>query len=165
MVQRRLKQIVVICAAVGLMAGAASHADTPAAPTACPRDPVSVYFAAGDITASPQTQAVLGKVKEAAGECAADRFDIVAHVDAAEGDLALALALERLKSVADQLVALGLPAMQIRVATDTPDVDHRTDVGRRQLDIQFWKQGERAVREDAGADHLRVILVQRPTAI
>jgi hypothetical protein len=166
MMQRSLKRTVMICAAIGLMAGAAGHADTPPPlPTSCPRGPVSIYFASGDITTSPQTQAVLGKVREVAGECAADRFDIVAHVDAAEGEHALGLALERLKLVADQLVALGLPAAQIRVATDAPDTDRRADVGRRQLDIEFGKRGETPAREDAGADHTRVIMVTRPNEI
>lgn len=155
-----------IGAAFGLMAGAAAHADTPASPpSSCPRGPVSIYFSTGDITASPQTQAVLGKVRETAGECAADRFDIVAHVDAAEGEHALALALERLKLVVEQLVSLGLPAGQIRLATDAPDTDRRADVGRRQLDIQFWKRDEARAPENAEASHPRVITLDRPNAI
>ena len=145
-------------AAIGVMAGAAVHAETPPpAQSSCPRGPVSVYFATGDVVPSPQTQAVLGKVRETAGECAADRFDILAHVDAAEGEHALGLALERLKLVADQLVALGLPAGEIRLATDTPDTDRRADVGRRQIDIQFWKREEAPSPEAAGADRARVV--------
>jgi hypothetical protein len=159
MMQRGLKRFVMIGAAIGLMAGASARADTPKpAPSACPRGPVSIYFATGDVTPSPQTQAVLGKVSETAGDCAADRFDIVAHVDAAEGEHALALALDRLKLVADELVLLGLPASQIRVATDTPDPDRRASVGHRQIDIRFWKGEDAPAREDAGANRAPAIV-------
>lgn len=159
MIQPGSRRSALICATLGAVAGAAmAHAETPAAgPGACPRGPISIYFAAGDVIPSPQTQAVLGKVRETAGECAADRFDIVAHVDSAEGEHALALALERLKLVADQLVALGLPASQIRLATDAPDEDRRVDVGRRQIDIQFGRRADASTREDAGANRTPAI--------
>jgi hypothetical protein len=166
--QRGLKHVVMLGAAIGLIAGAAGHAETPspgANASACPRGPVSIYFSTGDVTPSPQTQAVLSKIRETAGECAADRFEIVAHVDAAEGEHALALALERLKRVADQLVSLGLPAAQIRLATDPPDTDRSADIGHRQMDIQFWKREETPERKDAGADRRRVTTAPRPNEI
>ena len=166
MIQRGLRRFAVISAAIGLITGTTVEAETPSpAPSSCPRGPVSVYFATGDVMPSPQTQAVLGKVRETAGECAAARFDIVAHVAAAEGEHALGLALERLKLVADQLVLLGLPASQIRLATDTPDTDRRADVGHRQIDIQFWKREDAPAREDAGADRARVSTAPRPNQI
>jgi hypothetical protein len=166
MMQPGGKRLVVIGAAIGWLAGMAAYADSPAAPpSACPRGPVSIYFPAGEATVSPQTQAVLGKVRETAGECAADRFDIVAHVDAAEGQHALGLALDRLKLVAERLVALGLPVGQIRLATDTPDADRRADVGRRQLDIQFWKREETRAPENAEASRPRVIILSHPNEI
>ena len=123
--------------------------------TECPIGPVSIYFAAGDVTPSPQSRAVLDKIREAADTCASDQIEVVAHVDIGEGEGALRFALKRLQLVSDQLVALGLPAARIRTATDAPDVDQRTDVGRRQIDILFGHAPDATPPDDANGSSLQ----------
>lgn len=105
----------------------------------CPM-PVSIYFGSRETGASPESEAVLDKIHEAVGECAADQIDIIAHVDAGEGDHALGLALQRLSFVADHLVSLGVAADQIRVATEIPDQAEGGSVGQRQIDIAVRKR-------------------------
>lgn len=117
-----------------------------ASATACPRGPVSVYFASGDVTASPQTRALLGKVGETVGSCQPDHVDLVArvHIDAhgdiAEGDSAMAIALERLTLVADDLVAHGLPADRIRVSALAAEPGEVPPLN--QVEIVFRKDGD-----------------------
>ncbi len=167
-----------IIAAIGLLAGSSSFASAQAPGSAkgahqhpgqhpglnasqtanqteCPIGPVSIYFAAGDVTPSPQSRAVLDKICEAADTCAADQIEVVAHVDTGEGEGALRFALKRLQLVSDQLVALGLPAARIRTATDAPDVDQRTDVGRRQIDILFGRAVDATPPDDANGRRLQ----------
>lgn len=137
-------------------AGAVALAQAPAdaaqlSGAECPVGPVSIYFASGDVTPSPQSRAVLDKIRHAADACATDQIEVVAHVDAAEGPGALRFALQRLQLVSDRLVALGLPATRIRTATDAPDSDQRTDVGRRQIDIMIGRPEDRAPAVPADA--------------
>ena len=85
--------------------------------TSCPRGAVSIYFASGDATASPQAQALIGKIGETATSCQPDRVDLVARIDVTtDGDKAVAVALERLGNVAADLVSHGLSPDRIRVA-------------------------------------------------
>lgn len=117
-----------------------------ASATACPRGPVSIYFASGDVTASPQTRALLGKVGETIGSCQPDHVDLVARVridargDIAEGDSAMAIALERLTLVADDLVAHGLPADRIRVSALAAEPGEAPPLN--QVEIVFRKDGD-----------------------
>ena len=58
--------------------------------SACPGAPLSLYFASGDVTASPQTDVLIGRIGETATTCQADRIDLIAHIDAtADGDRAV----------------------------------------------------------------------------
>ena len=54
----------------------------------CPPTPVSVYFASGEVTASPQTQALLGKIRQTATSCQPDRIDLVAETGGRMADRA-----------------------------------------------------------------------------
>lgn len=119
---------------------------TAASAVACPRGPVSIYFASGDVTASPQTRALLGKVGETAGSCQPDHVDLVARIhvndrdSVAEGDSALAIALERLSLVADDLVAHGLPSDRIRISAVAAEPGQSPPMN--QVEIVFRKDGE-----------------------
>lgn len=101
--------------ALGASAVAVSQGQTPV-PAACPSGAVSVYFASGETTASPEAEQLLGRIRETATTCQPDRIDLVAHIDAeAEGGRSLALSLERLRLIAGELVQAGLPADRIHV--------------------------------------------------
>ena len=94
-----------------------SERQTVSADSACPRRPLSIYFASGQSTASPQAQALITKIGETATTCQPDRVDLIARINTAvDGQRALAVALERLNTVAADLVSHGLPADHIRVA-------------------------------------------------
>lgn len=85
--------------------------------TSCPRGRLAIYFASGDTTASPQAEALIGRVSEAAATCQPDGIDLIAHIDArVDGDRAVAVALARLNTVAGDLIAQGVPVERIRVA-------------------------------------------------
>lgn len=103
-------------------------------PAPCPRQPVSVYFASWETEVSPQAQALLGKIREAATACRPDRIDLVAHIDAREeGGEASALSMQRASLIAKELVAAGLPAERIRVAA-------QESLGAgRQIEVVFHK--------------------------
>jgi hypothetical protein len=92
---------------------AGAGADAPV--SYCPLGPVTVYFASGAATATPQVEALIGKIGDTAASCEADRIDLLAHIDrGVDGDGAAAVALERLKLLMKDLVARGLPVDRIR---------------------------------------------------
>jgi hypothetical protein len=93
-----------------------------AAEASCPRSPVSIYFASGDVTGSAEAQALLVRIGDTATRCEADTIDLIAHIDPkADGDRAVTVALERLNKVARDLIASGLPAGRIRIAARAPE--------------------------------------------
>jgi hypothetical protein len=120
----------------------------PAAAASCPRGPVSIYFAAGETTASPQAQALLGKIGETVGICQPDRIEVVARVfvdengQDDEGDMAMSLALKRLSLVADDLMARGLPADRIHVSALAAAPGTSPGPGLHQIEILFQKDGD-----------------------
>jgi len=115
-----LRTLGVVCAVVGLNSVSAIAA-AQAAADACPPAPLSIYFASGDIKASPQTEALIVRIGDTATRCQADSIDLVAHIDfKVDGERAVTVALERLAKVARDLVARGLPADRIRVAARAP---------------------------------------------
>lgn len=81
----------------------------------CPTGAVSVYFAPGANLPSDETIDLINRVGEVASGCDADGVDIVAWVDPAEAEGAMALALDRLKLVAAHLGESGLAADRMRV--------------------------------------------------
>jgi outer membrane protein OmpA-like peptidoglycan-associated protein len=113
----------VIAAAGFFLAPATASAQTAqAAEASCPRAPVSVYFASGDVTGSPEAQALLVRIGDTAARCEADTIDLIAHIDPqADGDRAVTVALERLNKIARDLIARGLPAGRIRIAARAPE--------------------------------------------
>ena len=136
------------CALVGVhlvtAAGAIAQTATAAQPTSCPGAPLSIYFAAGDVSTSPQAQELIGRIGETAATCHADRIDLVAHIDAkVDGDRAVTVALERLNRVAGDLVARGLPADRIRIAARAPEVGEMV-AGPNQVNVLIRKAGETA---------------------
>ena len=143
-----LRNLAFLGAAAGLLLVSAASAVSQSAPeaaTACPRAPLSIYFASGDVTASPQAQELLGRIGDTANSCAPDRIDLIAHIDASvDGARAVTVALERLNMVAGDLVARGLPANRIRVAARSPEAGEPV-VGPNQINILFRKSDEAAV--------------------
>ena len=85
----------------------------------CPAGAVSVYFAEGVSLVSEETRSLIGKVGETARACDAGTVDLIAWVDPGEGGGALSLALDRLKIVAAELGAQGLPLERLRIAART----------------------------------------------
>jgi hypothetical protein len=106
--------------AVLLLSGAGAGAQTRVSPSeyvSCPRARLSIYFASGETTATPEALALIGRISETAADCQPDGIDLVARVDSrVDGDRALALALTRLSEVADDLVEQGIQVERIRVA-------------------------------------------------
>ena len=135
-----LRSLAFICAAASIsVVFAASVAAQTAPEAACPRAPLSIYFASGDVTASPQAQELLGRIGETLNSCAPDRIDLIAHINASvDGARAVTVALQRLNMVAGDLVARGLPADRIRVAARAPDAGEPV-VGPNQINILFRK--------------------------
>jgi hypothetical protein len=107
--------------------------------TYCPRGPVTVYFASGAATATPQIEALIGKIGDTATTCEADRVDLVAHIDpGVDGEEAASLALERLKMMMKDLVAHGLPADRIRLSAQAP-MDGEPSARFSQVEVVFRK--------------------------
>jgi outer membrane protein OmpA-like peptidoglycan-associated protein len=119
-------RVLLACAAL-VLGGAAASAQAPAPTTGpgtrgpsseppCPRGRLSIYFASGEATASPQAEALITRISEHAASCNADGLDLVARIDVrVDGDRALALALQRLGAIADGLIASGIPVDRIRL--------------------------------------------------
>lgn len=106
--------------AVLLISGSGAGAQTRTSPSeyvSCPRGRLSIYFASGETTATPEAVTLIGRIGETAANCQPDGIDLVARVDSrVDGDRALALALARLSEVADDLVEQGVSVERIRVA-------------------------------------------------
>jgi hypothetical protein len=105
----------------------------------CPRGPVTVYFASGVATSTPQVEALIGKIGDTAASCQADRIDLVAHIDpGVDGEGAASVALERLKLLTRDLEARGLPAERIRFAAQSA-IEGAPVAGFSQVDVVFRK--------------------------
>lgn len=117
-----LRTISLVFAAAGLVLGSAGAMAQAASDASCPRAPVSIYFASGDVAGSPEAEALLVRIGDTATRCEADIIDITAHIDpGADGDRAVTVALERLNKVARELIARGLSAGRIRIAARAPE--------------------------------------------
>lgn len=130
---------------IGLLVVAAGFFLLPATAVAekpeasCPRSPVSIYFASGDVTGSPEAHALLVRVGDTATRCEADTIDLIAHIDPqADGDRAVTVALERLNKIARDLIARGLPAGRIRIAARAPEPGEPV-AGPNQINIVIRK--------------------------
>lgn len=121
--------------------------------TSCPRGTLAIYFASGDTTASPQAEALIGRVSEAVATCQADGIDLIAHIDTrVDGDRAVAVALARLNTVAANLIAQGVPVERIRVAAQAGVAPAAPTLN--QIDILFRKSG--AATDEVAAEPVTV---------
>jgi hypothetical protein len=121
-------------------AAAAQTVEPATAADACPRNILKIYFASGDVNASPETEALIGRIGETASTCGPDNLDLVAHFDVSvDGDRAVSLALERLARVADDLVAQGISADRIRVAARAVKAGEAATASLNQVDVLFRK--------------------------
>ena len=133
---------------VSAASAAAQTADPAAADDACPRNALKIYFASGDVNASPQAEALIGRIGETASTCGPDHLDLVAHFDiAVDGGRAVSVALERLARVADNLVAQGISADRIRVAARAVKAGEAATASLNQIDVLFRKAESEPVIE------------------
>jgi outer membrane protein OmpA-like peptidoglycan-associated protein len=131
-----IASIHLVCAA----AAAAQVVDADASADTCPRNALKIYFASGDVNASPQAEALIGKIGETATSCGPDHLDLVAHFDSGvDGERAVSVALERLARVADDLVAQGISPDRIRVAARAVKAGEAATASLNQIDVLFRK--------------------------
>jgi len=127
-----------------VLSGTAALAQAPSTTSefaSCPRGRLSIYFASGDATASPQALVLLGRISETAASCHPDGIDLVARIDSrVDGERAMSLALARLSAVAADLVANGVPVERIRVAAQAGKGTAAPSL--TQIDVLFRKAGE-----------------------
>ena len=124
-----LRSIVLLCA-VGVISAAfapaeAQSAAADAAPASCTGERLSIYYRRGEAVATTQALDLIAHISDEASRCRPDGIDLVTDIDtSAEGGdkQAIALALARLNSVAEALIANGVPADRIRMAA-SPDAD------------------------------------------
>jgi hypothetical protein len=119
----------ILCASALLaLTGRAAFAQLPPNPepsaaaidTSCPHGRLSIYYASGEASASPQAEALISLIGDHARSCSADGLDLIARIDSrVDGEHAIALALQRLNAVAADLVAHGIPVEHIRVAAQS----------------------------------------------
>jgi hypothetical protein len=137
-----------LISAAGLLALAPAGAQTSPqgkSVAACPRGVVKIYFASGDITVSPQAQALIGKIGETATSCEPDHIDLVTRFDpSADGDRAVAVALERLSTVVTDLVSRGISVDRIRISAQSVKAGEYPAGHLNQVDVLFRKAGETA---------------------
>ncbi len=136
----------VFCVAAMAQNAPPASPETTAYPS-CPERPVSVYFSSGNMSASPETLTVLGRIGEAAQSCRPDHVDLVAYVNPGiEGDGALSLSLGRLDTIAKELAATGVPMPALRTATK-----HVAEAGAGtliQIDIVMRRSDQATPAED-----------------
>lgn len=144
-----------VCAAWPVAAQSAPamvvDADIPA--LECPTSPLSVYFAAGEVLASDQSRAVIGKLQATVRDCVPDQVVLVAIVDSElEGEAAETRARQRLDAISGELVAGGVAADRIFTAL-TPGKTTRTpESGINSVAVMLRK-----VREETFAPSPRVL--------
>ena len=141
---------------IHLLAAASAVAQQTATDTSCPHAPLSIYFASGDVTASPQAQELIIKISDTATTCHADRVDLIAHIDPkVDGERAVTVALERLNQVAEDLIARGVPADRIRVAARAPEAGEKI-AGPNQVSILIRKADETPEPREAAPTPVRI---------
>lgn len=123
-----LRSFSLLCVAA-ISAGALATAEAQTSPaetySTCTSDRLSIYYARGEAKPTPQALEVIAHISGEASRCNPDGIDLVTDIDtSAEGGdkQAIALALARLHSVAEALIANGVPADRIRMAA-SPDAD------------------------------------------
>ncbi len=127
----------------------------------CPRNALKIYFASGDVIASPQAEALIGKIGETASSCLPDNIDLVAHFDTvADGDRAVSVALERLSRVAADLVSRGISSDRIRIAARAARVGEVPASSLNQIDVLFRKADPAAAEPDEAPPASTVRTVQ-----
>lgn len=124
-----VRSFTLLCAAcvsfAAFASAAAQTAPVDASLAACSGERLSVYYARGEATPTRQAVDLIVHISEEASRCKPDGIDLVTDIDtSAEGGdrQAVALALARLNSVAEALIANGVPADRIRMAA-SPDAD------------------------------------------
>lgn len=124
-----LRNISLLCAtglaALALASAEAQSSPADAAPAACTGDRLSIYYKRGEAEATSQALDLIAHISAEASRCKPAGIDLVTDIDtSAEGGdkQAIALALARLNSVAEALIANGVPADRIRMAA-SPDAD------------------------------------------
>ena len=124
-----LRSISLLCVAgfASAMLASADAQITPAdaAPAACSGERLSIYYKRGEAEATSQALDLIAHISDEASRCKPAGIDLVTDIDtSAEGGdkQAIALALARLNSVAEALIANGVPADRIRMAA-SPDAD------------------------------------------
>ena len=129
-----------------VLSGAGAGAQTVSSASeyvSCPRGRLSIYFASGETTASPEAEALIGRISQTAANCQPDGIDLVARIDArVDGERAITLALARLAAVADDLIAQGVAVERIRVAAQTSGLAPSSTLN--QIDVMFRKSAETA---------------------
>ena len=130
--------------AAGLMAFAAeAQTLSSVGPISCPRGAVKIYFATGDVAASPQAQALIGKIGETATSCEPDHIDLITRFDpGADGDRAITVALERLSTIVADLVSRGISVDRIRISAQAVKTGEYPAGHLNQVDVLFRKAGE-----------------------
>ena len=68
-------------AGICLLAAIGAGAEAPQTASTARAASVTIYFASGAATATPQVQALIGKIGDTAASCEADRIDLIAHID------------------------------------------------------------------------------------
>lgn len=87
------------------------------AASACPGEPISVYFASGETTLSEEGRLLVNRLVDHAVACRPDGIDLVTRINpGVDGDRAVALALARLSDISQDLVKRGVSPNSIRVA-------------------------------------------------
>ena len=126
------------------MAGAGAQTVSSASEyVSCPRGRLSIYFASGETTASPEAEALISRISETAANCQPDGIDLVARIDArVDGEHAVTFALARLAAVADDLIAQGVAVDRIRVAAQSNGISPGSTLN--QIDVLFRKAAETA---------------------
>jgi hypothetical protein len=109
----------------------------------CPRGRLSIYFASGETTASPEAEVLIGRISETAANCQPDGIDLLARIDArVDGERAVTLALARLSAVADDLIAQGVAVERIRIAAQTAGSGSGSTLN--QIDVLFRQSRQTA---------------------
>lgn len=140
-----MRRLLFASLAAGLLASIPAQAQTDASDTSasCPRDVVKIYFATGDVTASPQAQALIGKIGETANSCEPDHIDLVTRFDpGADGDRAITVAFERLSTVVTDLVSRGISVDRIRISAQAVKAGEYPAGHLNQVDVVFRQTGE-----------------------
>jgi hypothetical protein len=102
--------------------GVVAQTVEPTAASACPSEPMSVYFASGETALSDEARLLVTRLVEHAVACRPDGIDLVTRINSGvDGDRAVALALTRLSDISQDLVSRGVPPDSIRVAAHPGD--------------------------------------------